>query len=188
MISEFTAISIPVPPAQPDALVCVVDDDKAVRDCLERLLRSARFHVETFASAEAYLARRICETLGLDRSTLWLFSRDDAEMALTCFWQRPGSPPLRLNFITRGNLPWAEGQVRDGKPFRFSSLSELPPQAAKDRESLSQHGTKSNVTFPLVTHGKVLGALAFATHSPPNATGPTRRLTVCVSSPRPSVM
>lgn len=57
MISEYSAI--PADPVQPDALVCVVDNDKAVRDCLERLLRSARFNVETYASAAAYLARRM---------------------------------------------------------------------------------------------------------------------------------
>ena len=59
MISEFHAVSAPLLPEQPDALVCVVDDDRAVRECLERLLRSARFNVETFASAAAYLARRM---------------------------------------------------------------------------------------------------------------------------------
>jgi FixJ family two-component response regulator len=59
MISEFPAVSAPIDPAQPDALVCVVDDDTSVRDCLERLLRSARFNVETYASAAAYLARRM---------------------------------------------------------------------------------------------------------------------------------
>lgn len=57
MISEYSVT--PLAPTQPDALVCVVDDDKAVRDCLERLLRSARYHVETYASAAAYLARRM---------------------------------------------------------------------------------------------------------------------------------
>jgi FixJ family two-component response regulator len=57
MISEFPAISTPMTPAQPDALVCVVDDDKAVQDCLERLLRSACFKVETYRSAADYLAR-----------------------------------------------------------------------------------------------------------------------------------
>lgn len=55
MISEFVT-TLPKP-AQPDALVCVVDDDRAVRDCLERLLRSASFRVETYPSAAAYLAR-----------------------------------------------------------------------------------------------------------------------------------
>lgn len=41
-----------------DPLVCVVDDDEAVRRSLERLLRSACFHVETFPSASKYLERR----------------------------------------------------------------------------------------------------------------------------------
>ncbi len=104
----------------------------------------------------------ICETLGLDRSTLWLFSEDGAEMSLTHYWQRPGSPPLRRNIVARDNLPWADRQIRDGKSIRFSSLSELPPEAVKDREVLSQYGTKSNVTFPLVTRGRAFGALAFA--------------------------
>jgi GAF domain-containing protein len=105
----------------------------------------------------------ICEALCLDRSTLWLFSEDGVEMALSCYWQRPGSPPLRRNYVTRGNLPWADRQIREGKSFRFSSLAELPPEADQDREILIQYGTKSNVTFPLVTHGRVFGALAFAT-------------------------
>ena len=38
-------------------MVFVVDDDEAVRNGLERLLRSASYHVETFASAEEFLRR-----------------------------------------------------------------------------------------------------------------------------------
>ena len=106
--------------------------------------------------------RMVCETLCLERSTLWLFSADDAEMMLTHYWQRPESPPVRRNFVTNGNLPWADQQIRNGRPIRFSSLTDLPPEAAKDREVLAHHGTKSNVTFPLVSNGRVFGALAFA--------------------------
>lgn len=58
MIAEFSS----PPPRQaspnPDVLVCVVDDDEAVRCSLERLLRSARFPVQTFASASEYLERK----------------------------------------------------------------------------------------------------------------------------------
>lgn len=43
----------------PGALVCVVDNDETVRTCLDRLFRSARFPVETFASAEDYLGRMV---------------------------------------------------------------------------------------------------------------------------------
>jgi len=38
-----------------DALVCVVDDDESICRALARLFRSARFHVETFGSSQAYL-------------------------------------------------------------------------------------------------------------------------------------
>lgn len=134
---------------------------------LQRLLTeiSSRFVTssETETSEIIESAQRMtCEALGLDRSTLWLFSGDGVEMALTCYWQRPGSPPLRRNFVTRGNFPWADGQIRNGKSFFFSSIAELPPEAARDREIFIQYGTKSNITFPLVTHGRSFGALAFA--------------------------
>ena len=42
---------------EPRALVVVVDDDASVRRGLERLLRSAGYAVETFASARAFLDR-----------------------------------------------------------------------------------------------------------------------------------
>jgi DNA-binding NtrC family response regulator len=38
-------------------LVCVVDDDSLVRESVEALLRGAGFHVDTFESAESFLAR-----------------------------------------------------------------------------------------------------------------------------------
>jgi FixJ family two-component response regulator len=40
-----------------EAIVFVVDDDVSVREALAALIRSARLKVETFASAQAFLAR-----------------------------------------------------------------------------------------------------------------------------------
>jgi FixJ family two-component response regulator len=58
MISELHVNPAPLTVPEPDALVCVVDDDEAVRCCLERVFRSARFRVETFTSATDYLERQ----------------------------------------------------------------------------------------------------------------------------------
>jgi two-component system, LuxR family, response regulator FixJ len=58
MISELHSNLAPLAVHEPDALVCVVDDDDAVRCCLERLFRSARMRVETFATAAKYLERK----------------------------------------------------------------------------------------------------------------------------------
>ena len=43
---------------EPDAIVFVVDDDVSVREALEGLIRSAGLRVETFASAQEFLARQ----------------------------------------------------------------------------------------------------------------------------------
>lgn len=43
-----------ITPSQP--CLALVEDDERLRNALTRLLRSASFHVEAFASAEAFLA------------------------------------------------------------------------------------------------------------------------------------
>jgi PAS domain S-box-containing protein len=107
--------------------------------------------------------RLIVETLGLDRSTLWQVAEGRPGMILTHCWQRPGWPALPPRFETEGKLPWAHAKVARGESFWFTSIDDLPPEAARDLESFRIHGPKSNVTIPLVANGQVFGALAFAT-------------------------
>ena len=105
----------------------------------------------------------IVETLGLDRSTLWQVAEGRPGMILTHCWQRPGWPALPPRFETEGKLPWAYAKVARGESFWFTSIDDLPPEAARDLESFLIHGPKSNVTIPLIANGQVFGALAFAT-------------------------
>jgi len=44
-------------PQESDALIAIVDDDPSVRRGLQRLIRSAGWKAETFASAQEFLAR-----------------------------------------------------------------------------------------------------------------------------------
>ena len=47
---------------EPKAVIAIVDDDPSVREGLDSLIRSAGWKVETFASAQEFLARRGAET------------------------------------------------------------------------------------------------------------------------------
>jgi GAF domain-containing protein len=107
--------------------------------------------------------RRIVETLGLDRSSLWQFSEQNAELILTHFWGRPGMQrfPPRLNAAEF--FPWGHERPLKGEIVRCSTLNELPPEAARDVETSGKFGPKSNVTFPLSAGGQAFGALAFGT-------------------------
>lgn len=118
---------------------------------------------EQMAAAIRETQRFIVESLDLDRSTLWQVEEGRPGMVLTHCWQRPGWPPLPPELGTEGNLPWAHGKVSRGEFFSFSSVNELPPEAARDAEVFRLHGPKSNVTLPLIAEGQVFGALAFAT-------------------------
>jgi formate hydrogenlyase transcriptional activator len=108
--------------------------------------------------------RHIVETLGIDRSTLFQYSERRKEVILTHFWVRPGLLPHPLGLSAKEYYPWAfEKIVMQREILRFSSVNELPPEAARDAESLRKYGQKSNVTFPLIAGGQVFGALAFGT-------------------------
>ncbi len=48
---------------QPDAVIAIVDDDLSVREGLETLIRSAGWRVETFATAQEFLACPRAEAL-----------------------------------------------------------------------------------------------------------------------------
>lgn len=136
---------------------------------LQRLLADISTHFAGLPSAQVdegieQTQRLIVETLGLDRSTLWQIDPQNGdELVLTHCWQRPAWPPLPQGISTAGRLPWSCAQVMKGEMIRFDRVQDLPPEAAIDAEAFQELGPKSNVTFPLMTHGRTFGALAFAT-------------------------
>jgi PAS domain S-box-containing protein len=145
-----------------------VEAELAEKLRLQKLLAelSTRFVGLTSEHVDAAIKdtqRLIVETLGLDRSTLWQLAEHGQGLVCTHCWQRPGWPPLPPHFSTDDKLPWAEETILRGEVMCFSSVDDLPPEAAHDAEMFRQHGPKSNVTIPLIANGQVFGALAFAT-------------------------
>ena len=107
---------------------------------------------------------RICEFLDLDRSSLWQVpEREPGVLLLTHIHQLPGSlsPPERMN--GRDFFPWTTQKVLDGETVIVSKMTDLPPEADRDRESYRAYGAKSNLSVPLSAgEGPVFGVLTFA--------------------------
>ena len=145
-----------------------VESELAEKLRLQQLLveLSTRFVALESEHIDAAIERTqqlIVETLDLDRSTLWQHAEEGVGLVCTHCWQRPGWPPLSPGFRSNHALHWAEGKVFRGEVICFTSLDELPPEAALDAEMFRLYGSKSNLTFPLIANGEVFGALAFAT-------------------------
>jgi formate hydrogenlyase transcriptional activator len=108
--------------------------------------------------------RRICEHLGLDRSSLWQASeREPGVLLLTHIHQPPEilTPPARVNGWDF--FPWTVQKIVGGETVTISKMTDLPPEAASDRENFRAYGAKSGVYVPLsVGEGPAFGVLAFA--------------------------
>src|SRR5262245_20227835 len=102
--------------------VCVVDDDRAMRESLRNLLRSAGLHVQTFASAHEFLTRpqpAAPSCLVLDVQLPGLSGLElQQELA-------KGAAPIPIIFITgHGDIPTSVRAMKAGalefltKPFR----------------------------------------------------------------------
>ena len=108
--------------------------------------------------------RRICELLEIDRSTL--FQVPEAEpgtLLLTHAHHPAGSPLPPERFNAEKFFPWSVRKILKGETLTISKMTDLPPEAGRDRENYHAYGTKSGVYVPLsVGEGPVFGVLAFA--------------------------
>jgi PAS domain S-box-containing protein len=107
--------------------------------------------------------RRICEALDLDRSSLLQVPPDQPDtMRMTHVHTPSETPPIPARMDMRDFTPWALQALLRGEALAVSTLSALPPEAARDRENLQRYGTKSVVAIPLFAEGAAFGALTFA--------------------------
>jgi len=136
-------MSVETPVPESKAIVFVVDDDISMREAVESLVRSAGFEVETFASAQDFLARRRADgpsCLVLDVGLPDLNGLDLQKRMLEANREIP------IIFITgRGDVPTSVRAMKAGaieflvKPFSDLDLLDAIQQAIVRDRSARQH-------------------------------------------------
>jgi FixJ family two-component response regulator len=132
----------PITALQPT--VFIIDDDESVRKGLSRLLRSAGFAVETFATAEQFLEREHYEGIGclvLDVRMPGISGIDLQDELSKAAYSMP------IVFITgHGNIPMSVHAMKKGavdflaKPFDDEELLQAVRAAIeKDTEGRTEH-------------------------------------------------
>jgi PAS domain S-box-containing protein len=104
---------------------------------------------------------RVIQELDVDRAGLAELTSDGRELRITHARRRDDLPALHGGFTVEG-WPWTVASLRNGETVRLSRLGDLPPEAARDRESFTAIGTRSVVVLPLLVAGSVVGAFAFS--------------------------
>jgi formate hydrogenlyase transcriptional activator len=99
--------------------------------------------------------KRICESLGLDSSTLFELSRDGSGVVVTHRGPAEGivdtPPPLSAQ-----DFPWCARVLLSGRRLSLTRIEDLPEEAAIDKETLRKYGPKSNLNFLVLSNGKIL--------------------------------
>lgn len=124
--------------------VFIIDDDASVRKGLSRLLRSAGFEVETFATAEQFLGREHYEGIGclvLDVRMPGISGIDLQDELSKADYSMP------IVFITgHGNIPMGVQAMKKGavdflaKPFDDEELLQAVREAIdKDAQGRAEH-------------------------------------------------
>ena len=131
---------------EPEAIVYVVDDDESVRESLEGLIRSAGLRVETFASAQQFLASpRPNSPDSMDAPSCLVLDVHLPGLSGLDLQKRMAEVDIEIPiiFITgRGDIPMSVQAMKAGavefltKPFREQDLLDAIKQAIeRDRDA-----------------------------------------------------
>ncbi|MDX1515257.1 MAG: sigma 54-interacting transcriptional regulator [Woeseiaceae bacterium] len=101
--------------------------------------------------------RDVCEFVGGNRISLsWLDT--DKESAEVLYTWHDGHSRM-FNAISERQFPYLAEKLLAGETMTIKSVSELPEEAARDREALLEVGMKSFLFFPLIVAGDIIGVL-----------------------------
>lgn len=111
--------------------------------------------------------RRVCELFDLQLSALWQWAAASPRyLTMTHIYRPLEGPPLPDRIDGEEMYPWTRLEILENREVHFTSLSELPEEAAQDRATLGFFGVRSVLTFPLAAGGgPTLGAVSFASMS-----------------------
>ena len=101
----------------------------------------------------------------VDTSFIIKFSDDKTFINMIYEWVTPGLTPHIENIqnFPYNSFSWANARAMQGEVVYFTSLLELPEEAAIDREIWHENNIKSLISIPLNYQGSCFGVLGFAT-------------------------
>jgi PAS domain S-box-containing protein len=105
---------------------------------------------------------QIAALLQMDRITLYEFSQDRTELALSFAWSKEGAQEA-LAVMKTNQLPWWTDRTLRGEVLVTSDVNALPAEASSEMDYLRTRDIMSMASVPLEVGGEVFGAMTFAT-------------------------
>ena len=98
---------------------------------------------------------KILNFIGGDRSALIKLDLEQSKSLITHAHYREGLVPVSPDIDLVSLFPWSFNLLKEGHWHCFSSLDELPPEAAIDRHTYETMGVKSSLRVPIRVENNV---------------------------------
>jgi len=102
------------------------------------------------------------EFTGADYTYTHVFSEQGTIVATQHWVATNGSLTSATESIALSLFPWSITQLERGEVIHLPSVSEVPPEAAPEKNLLLQQGIQSVVVVPLIREGQLVGTLGLA--------------------------
>ena len=99
----------------------------------------------------------------VDRSYIFQFSENLTRFDNTHEWCVAGVEPQKDNLqgLSIEDLPWFYDTIKNLEVMEISRVSELPPEASAEKESLQSQEIQSLICVPMISAGSLVGFLGF---------------------------
>jgi len=103
------------------------------------------------------------EFVGVDRSYVFLFSRDEKKMDNTHEWCEKGIEPQiqRLKGVSIDTFPWFANRIMNGETICISRVADLPPEASAEKEEFHLSKIQSLINIPMIYRKSIIGFIGF---------------------------
>jgi PAS domain S-box-containing protein len=141
------------PPQPPELLESRLEFETLISDTSARLLAAPLERVET---AVEHALERVREFFQADRCALLSVGADRQQVHLLLASCAEGIPPVAPGANLARAFTWAARRLLvERLPVRFSSVKEIPSEAAVDRPAREEMGIRSALALPIETEGEV---------------------------------
>jgi formate hydrogenlyase transcriptional activator len=119
--------------------------------------------VDTIDSQIVQTLGTAAELLEADRASVIQRFPGERRMTRTHLWVRTGTPGPPLS-DPQDAFPWILARLFEARELVvLTRVDELPPEAARDRASLTRYSVMSCALAPMVVQDRVVGIISFAT-------------------------
>lgn len=107
--------------------------------------------------------KAIGEIAGVDRAYVFHISSDQGRMSNTHEWVRKGIEPMinQLQNIPVEELPWWNNKMQEGKAVVLDDVTDLPPEAYREKAEFEKQKIKSLVGVPIKKGNRLEGFIGF---------------------------